>query len=78
VSIIAALVNYVLFFGDHWRQRGLALRQKARRSTAPVFGQGTCAVCGAREADGADIRVCSCDKCGGQPRSLCLAHARNH
>ena len=85
-SIIAALSNYVLFFGGHWRQlwrqRGVAVRQRARReqlrSNTPVFGQRTCAVCGAREADGADIRVCSCEKCGGQPRSLCLEHARNH
>jgi hypothetical protein len=85
-SIIAALLNYVLFFANHWRQlwrqRGLAVRQRARReqlrSNTPVFGQRTCAVCGAREADGADIRVCSCEKCGGQPRSLCLEHARNH
>ena len=84
--VIAALVNYVLFFGGHWqnvgRQRGVAVRQKARReqlrSNAPVFGQRICAICGAREADGADIRVCSCDKCGGQPRALCLEHARNH
>jgi membrane associated rhomboid family serine protease len=85
-SIIAALVNYILFFGAHWRQlwrqRGLAVRQRARReqfrSNAPVFGQRVCAICGVREADGADIRVCSCEKCGGQPRSLCLEHARNH
>ena len=34
-----------------------------------------CAICGAREADGADIRVCYCEKCGG-PRALCLEHAR--
>jgi hypothetical protein len=85
-AIIAALVNYVLFFGAHWRQlwrqRGIAVRQKVRReqfrSSAPVFGQRMCAICGAREADGADIRVCSCQKCGGQARSLCLEHARNH
>jgi rhomboid family protein len=85
-SIVAALVNYILFFAGHWRdavrQRGVTVRQKARReqlrSNVPVFGQRSCAICGAREADGADIRVCSCDKCGGQPRSLCLAHARNH
>jgi membrane associated rhomboid family serine protease len=85
-SIVAALVNYILFFGGHWRQvwrqRGIAVRQKARReqfrSNSPVFGQRVCAICGAREAEGADIRVCSCEKCGGQPRSLCLAHARNH
>jgi hypothetical protein len=85
-SIIAALVNYVLFFGGHWRQvwlqRRTFVRQKARReqlrSNAPVFGQRVCAMCGAREADGADIRVCSCEKCGREPRALCLEHARNH
>jgi hypothetical protein len=84
--IIAALVNYALFFGGHWRriwqQRGLGVRQKARReemrSNAPVFGQRVCAICGIREADGADIRVCSCERCGGQQRALCLQHARNH
>jgi membrane associated rhomboid family serine protease len=85
-SIVAALINYVLFFGGHWRQlwrqRSVAVRQKARRETlrsdVPVFGQRVCAICGAREADGTDIRVCSCDKCGGKPRALCLEHARNH
>jgi hypothetical protein len=44
----------------------------------PVFGQRVCAICGAREADGADIRVCSCAKCGGVQRALCVEHARNH
>jgi membrane associated rhomboid family serine protease len=37
----------------------------------------TCAMCGARQDDGADIRVCTCEKCGA-PRELCLEHARNH
>jgi hypothetical protein len=85
-SIAAAMGNYLLFFGGHWwgvwKSRNLQVRQKARRATlqsgAPVFGQRTCAICGAREADGADIRVCSCEKCGGQQRALCLEHARNH
>jgi hypothetical protein len=84
--IAAALLNYVLFFGEHWRafwrQRNVAVRQKVQReefrSNAPVLGHRECAICGAREADGADIRVCSCAKCGGQPRALCLEHARNH
>jgi hypothetical protein len=48
------------------------------RSNAPVFGQRVCAICGVGEGDGADIRVCSCEKCGGQQRALCLKHARNH
>jgi hypothetical protein len=85
-SIIAALVNYVLFFGGHWRQvllqRRIGVRQKARREqlrpNTPLFGQRVCAICGAREADGADIRVCSCERCGREPRALCLEHARNH
>jgi hypothetical protein len=96
-SIAASLVNYFLFFGEHWygviTQRGTLARQKARlesmrpavasRGAAPsddgrpVFGERVCAMCGAREADGTDIRVCSCEKCGG-PRTLCLDHARNH
>jgi hypothetical protein len=37
----------------------------------------TCAICGKKQSGGADIRVCSCEKCGG-PRNLCVEHARNH
>jgi membrane associated rhomboid family serine protease len=85
-AIGAARGKYLLFFGGHWwgvwRDRTVQVRQKARRSAfnanVPVFGQRVCAICGLREADGADIRVCSCDKCGGQQRALCLEHARNH
>jgi hypothetical protein len=85
--IVAALVNYVLFFGEHWvgasKGRVLQARQQTRRAEfssapPPTFGQRTCAICGAREVDGADIRVCSCDKCGGSQRTLCLEHARTH
>ena len=86
-AIIAALGNYFLFFSGHWvsvwKARGRAVQQSARRaefrnSEGPAFGQRVCAMCGAKEEDGADIRVCSCEKCGGQPRTLCLEHARNH
>jgi hypothetical protein len=126
-SIVAALMNYVLFFGGHWvalaRGRTAVSRQRSRmdsfrsggpavaaeasaggsgrRSSAPiakpvvsgnrfdsegrdrgdnmpVFGTRVCAICGAEEADGTDIRVCSCEKCGGKQRALCLEHARNH
>ncbi len=84
-AVIAALANYLLFFGgtiwQTWRGRNLQVRQAARRASnrppAPATGGRACAICGAREDDGADIRVCSCDKCGG-PRTLCLPHARNH
>jgi membrane associated rhomboid family serine protease len=106
-AILASLLNYIVFFGQHWMgflqgRRTLAVQKSrleafrsgqgigpspSRRppapggevaSAAPAFGQRTCAICGAREADGTDIRVCSCEKCGGAPRTLCLEHARNH
>jgi hypothetical protein len=84
-AILGALGNYALFFGGHWaavlRNRNVIVRQQAKREqfkNEPVFGQRECAICGAREADGADIRVCSCEKCGGQTRTLCLQHARSH
>jgi membrane associated rhomboid family serine protease len=87
-AIIAAVANYVLFFGGTLlsylkgknMQATQAARRAAMRSSAPPPPKGgrACAICGARQDDGADIRVCSCEKCGGQPRNLCLEHARNH
>jgi membrane associated rhomboid family serine protease len=90
-SILAALAVYALFFAEHWmralQQEKVLARQSARRASlagadtstrGKALGERVCAICGAREADGADIRVCSCEKCGRQPRSLCLEHARNH
>lgn len=84
-AIGASLANYFLFFTPHLvalaQSRRLAVRQAARRahhSPAASRPAGrSCAICGARQDDGADIRVCSCEKCGG-PRDLCLEHARNH
>jgi hypothetical protein len=89
-AIVAALANYLLFF---WREiaalarggkapvpRG-ARRESSRPPSAPAATR-VCALCGAREEDGADVRVCSCEKCkaatGGASRALCLEHARNH
>jgi hypothetical protein len=86
-AILAATGNYVLFFAGHWgsffKERRVVVRQRARRASMaeperPKTGGRTCAICGASEAEGADIRVCSCEKCGGVPRTLCLPHARNH
>jgi len=87
-AIAVALGNYLLFFTGHLiglaRGRQTQLRQATRRSqiraSVPPKAETaarTCAICGARQDDGADIRVCSCDKCG-TPRELCLEHARNH
>ncbi|HLK38049.1 MAG TPA: rhomboid family intramembrane serine protease [Polyangiaceae bacterium] len=85
-AIAASVVNYALFFGGHWasflRGKRLQAEQRARREalrpSSPDLGKRTCAICGAREDSGADIRVCSCEKCGGKQRALCLEHARNH
>ncbi|AKU94482.1 hypothetical protein AKJ09_01146 [Labilithrix luteola] len=86
-AILAAFANYFVFFGGHLmallRGRRLVMKQSMRRasirSAGPVVTEGrSCAICGARQDDGADIRVCSCEKCGGKPRDLCLEHARNH
>lgn len=89
-AIGIALGNYLLFFTGHLialaRGERLKLRQAARRTSfrppprereRETQDERACAICGAKQADGADIRVCSCEKCGG-PRQLCLEHARNH
>lgn len=88
-AIGVALGNYLVFFGGHLvrlaRGQKVQAEQAVRRAAfrpAPErepehAAERACAICGARQDDGADIRVCSCDKCGG-PRELCLEHARNH
>ena len=90
-AIIASLSNYLLFFAGTivsvLRGGRLQAQQVARRAASmpPPAAVGTaraCAICGSKEADGADIRVCTCEKCreanGGKPRELCLDHARSH
>jgi hypothetical protein len=86
-AIAAAFINYFIFFSGTllamWRSRNLQVRQTARRAESrpppPILSAGkSCAICKTSEDDGADIRVCTCEKCGGKPRLLCLAHARNH
>lgn len=84
-AIGAALLNYLLFFAGHWvhfaRSRNLQVRQAARRADmgppVELVTDRSCALCGKTQSGGADIRVCSCAKCG-EPRNLCLEHARNH
>lgn len=87
-AIAVAFGNYLLFFGGHLvglaRGRQIQMRQASRRTSfrppperEVKASARACAICGARQDDGADIRVCSCEKCGG-PRELCLEHARSH
>jgi membrane associated rhomboid family serine protease len=87
-AIAVALGNYLVFFTGHLvrlaRGHQLQTRQAIRRTSfrpppkeaAKETGR-VCAICNKRQDEGADIRVCTCEKCGG-PRELCLEHARNH
>ncbi len=87
-AIGVVFANYLLFFTGHImalvRGRRMLVRQSARRAeqrpkaTEREADTRVCAICGAKQEDGADIRVCSCEKCGGVPRQLCLEHARSH
>lgn len=89
VAIAVAFGNYLIFFAGHLvslaRGQQMQMKQAARRTSFRASEQSerqereerACAICHKRQADGADIRVCSCEKCGG-PRELCLEHARNH
>ena len=90
LAIALAFTNYGLFFAGHWfgwyKRRNVRVRQAARRaehaSPLPSTGGRACAICSKSEDEGADIRVCSCEKCtganAGKSRALCLEHARNH
>lgn len=88
VAIGVVFANYLLFFAGHLaallKGRRMLVRQAARRAeqrpqaTEREADARVCAICGKKQEDGADIRVCSCEKCGGTPRQLCLEHARSH
>jgi hypothetical protein len=89
-AILAVMSNYLLFFwGEILRTLRGGARVTARQvrgstppAPKPVLEGRKCAMCGKTEGEGADIRVCSCEKCkaanGGQARALCLEHARAH
>ncbi len=91
-GLVAATSNYFLFFGGtlvdtvRGRIRARGSRQKlddmtrgrSVSATAPEKGvERACTSCGKTEGEGADIRVCSCEKCG-IPTLFCLEHAREH
>lgn len=87
LAAVVAMSNYLLFFSGHLvallRGRRRLAVQAARRASfrpppPPVAAVGrACAICGARQEDGADIRVCTCEACAPK-RDLCLEHARAH
>ena len=86
-GILAAMSSYFVFFGgtlvQKLRARGARVSGGAvelgRSSSKPVekVSVRACSSCGSLESEGADIRVCSCEKCG-IPTLFCLEHARKH
>lgn len=90
VAIGIALGNYLLFFAPTLLGllRGAAVVSKQERRRAEIFErdeepderpQRKCKICGLTDADGADLRVCTCQEvCGGKATVYCLPHARSH
>src|SRR5262249_34469833 len=90
-AVLGSFADYVVFFfpamlgmarGQRVQWEQASKRASQRPSPVPAAQARACAICGAKEVDGADIRVCSCEKCkeanAGQARTLCLEHARKH
>jgi membrane associated rhomboid family serine protease len=89
---LAAVANYLLFFAPtlvsiirRFTKEGLRGGARAKFRAGVKEGRVSsvtlrkCAICGVTNDDpNVDIRICSCEKCGGVDRELCLAHARNH
>jgi hypothetical protein len=87
---LVAVGNYLLFFGGTLLDRVRGIKRVASRASARSRMQEAraasalpkvrrCAICGASNEDPeVDLRVCSCEKCGGVQRDLCLPHVRNH
>jgi membrane associated rhomboid family serine protease len=86
---LIAVGNYLLFFTPTLleRLRGTAAQarrgrafedfRRAVKSEAPRSRR--CTMCGLTDADPqVEFRVCTCEKCGGQPTEFCLMHSRNH
>lgn len=79
--IVAAVVNFFLFFGGdivrrlRGRQRRTARRKVAEKTAgAPVH---ECAVCGKTDVDDPTMQFRYCSKCDGK-RGYCMDHIRDH
>lgn len=92
-AIVVAMANYLLFFGPqllkivaglfaletHRTKHAEALRVMRVSKQSPLRVVRSCKVCGASDAEGADLRVCVCQEvCHGKPTVYCLEHARSH
>ncbi|HYV64804.1 MAG TPA: hypothetical protein VE964_01095 [Myxococcales bacterium] len=87
-GIVAAILNYLLFFARplYERVRGSAAQGARKRRLAgftpdPPRKPRVCAKCGRSEKDDPtlEFRVCDCqEKCHGRLTEYCLEHARAH
>ena len=87
-GIVAAILNYLLFFARplYERLRGRAAQGARNRRLAgfspdPPRKPRVCAKCGRSEKDdpSLEFRVCDCqEKCHGRLTEYCLDHARAH
>jgi len=87
-GIVAAMLNYLLFFARplYERVRGRAAQGARQRRLAgfskdPPRKPRVCAKCGRSEKDdpSLEFRVCDCqEKCHGRLTEYCIEHARAH
>lgn len=84
VEVVFGVGNYLLFFVpegiEAWRLRkqvaaGRQVFERAKREGARV-AERACAQCGAGAA--ADLRLCTCPRCGEDGRSWCAEHLGPH
>ena len=84
VAVVFGVGNYLLFFVpegmEAWRLRGQVAAGRKVFATAKweaaLLPPRACAQCGAG-AD-ADLRLCTCERCGPEGRDWCFEHLRPH
>ncbi|PNT93287.1 hypothetical protein CDQ83_07155 [Clostridium thermosuccinogenes] len=83
LAIIAAIANYLLFFGKDMmlaiKNRGNAYsnRQRFARSMPRIEAFHKCTICGITEKDDKNMEFRYCSKCEGD-YEYCMDHLKNH
>ncbi len=86
---LAVLANYLLFFGAHlfnllrgFSREGFsagAKHQFKQKQKVVELVKRSCSVCGVNSDDPTqEFRMCTCEKCGGEPKEFCLKHVWEH
>jgi hypothetical protein len=85
VLAVFSLTNYFLFFGPgHWQElrqkkmveEGQTIFQQAKQQVA-AMPEKKCSVCGLT-VETADVRLCTCPRCGEDGRFFCPEHLLAH